>query len=157
MSSQGRETPSQGLSGRPCVSVAAQHAGSEAEAALNGKMSACGSTVGCGTSAQLLGCLQRVWKEREPYSRGSSLTVAVRVEILIRADLTSSSEIREPVNSDHKIPKNPQGHCRLGAGPAPHEMAAPSDAAVTPLWELGPHPDHPGAQLGAGSLSEEGY
>lgn len=100
MSSQGRETPSQRL-----VWAALYFSGGSArktEEAFNGKISVCGSTVGCGMSAQLLGCFRRVWKEREPYSRGSSLTLAVSVEILIRADLTSSSEIREPVNSDHK-------------------------------------------------------
>lgn len=99
MSSQGRETPSQRL-----VWAALYFSGGSAREteAFNGKISVCGLTVGCGMSAQLLGCLRRVWKEREPYSRGSSLTLVVSVEILIRTDLTSSSEIREPVNSDHK-------------------------------------------------------
>ena len=57
MSSQGRETPVRALSGRPCILVAAQHVDSETEEVFNGKISVCGSTVGCGMSTQLLGCL----------------------------------------------------------------------------------------------------
>lgn len=83
------------------------------------------------------------------------------MEILIQADLTPSPETWEPVNSEttSKLAKNPQGRCCQGAGAAPHEMAAPSDAAVTPPrgQELAPHPDGPGAQLSAGSLSDEDY
>lgn len=53
-------------------------------------------------SAQLLGCLRRVWKVKGTISSWQQFNSSGQCEILIRTDLTSSSEIREPVNSDHK-------------------------------------------------------